>query len=631
MRFSSLAALLLATSLQLASATRLVKSTSLQTCIDNSDFSASLFNFNFTPDNRTVSIDIVAVSTLTGNITADLTINAYGLNILTKSLNPCDLNLDQLCPMKAGQFDLEADITLDEDVINDIPGIAYNVPDIDGTAKVVITNSTGDVVACVEARLSNGKTVNSKIVAWVTAVIAGIALMTSAVTSILGHSSTATHIASNGLALFGYYQNLAIIGMCAMPLPPITSAWTQNFEWAMGIIKVDFMQNIFQWYLQATGGTPSTILENISSISVLVQKRSLEYLVPRSNNDDLSTVSSTYVFRGIKRIAYLADIETTSLFLTGLTFFVFFTLIIVIILVLLKFTVDLLIRLRVISAVRFTEYRQRWLTVIKGIIYRLVLIGFPQMNILSMWELTQRDSPATIVLAVVMLILVNSLLTWAAFKVIQLAKRSVAIHKNPAFILYSDPAALNRWGFIYVQFRATAYYFIVAILVYTFIKACFIAFGQNAGTMQGIVLLIIEFAFLVLLSALKPFMDRRTNIFNIAIQSVNFVNALLFFFFTGVTHVPDIVIGVMGVVFFVLNAAFALILLISMIVSCVLALLSKNPDSRYQPVRDDRASFIKSSAQLTGAEGVTELEALGATARGNTMLSDQTSIDMRKY
>ena len=69
--------------------------------------------------------------------------------------------------------------------------------------------------------------------------------------------------------------------------------------------------------------------------------------------------------------------------------------------------------------------------------------------------------------------------------------------------------------------------------------------------------------------------------------------------------------GVMGVVFFIINAAFALILLIMVLVSTVYAIVSKNPDTRYQPMRDDRGSFIKSQSQLN-----TELDALGATARG---------------
>jgi hypothetical protein len=67
----------------------------------------------------------------------------------------------------------------------------------------------------------------------------------------------------------------------------------------------------------------------------------------------------------------------------------------------------------------------------------------------------------------------------------------------------------------------------------------------------------------------------------------------------------------MGVIFFVYNAVFALVLLLMVLVSSGFALFTKNPDTRYQPMRDDRGSFIKSQTQLT-----TELDALGATARG---------------
>ncbi|KAK9460413.1 uncharacterized protein V1516DRAFT_696180 [Lipomyces oligophaga] len=606
----------------MASAERLIKSTSLQTCMENSDFSASLFNFVFTPANESISIDVVATSTLSGNITAVIELIAYGITILDTTLDPCttsEESLEQLCPITPGQFDLETDISITSDVISSIPGVAYTIPDIDGTVKVRIYDDDGNQVACVSAMLSNGKTVNSVIVKWVTAIIAGAALTVSAIASGLGHSSTATHVAANALSLFGYFQNLAVIGMCSMSLPPITSAWTQDFEWSMGVIRVDFMQDIFSWYIQATGGTPSVFLESLSSVSILVQKRSLEVLnrlnrfLPRSNNEsDLSTISSTYYLHGMKRVAYLASIEITNLFLTGFTIFLVFIVFVSLLVLLIKLILEGLVRMNAIRGDRFIEFRQRWLTITKGIMYRMILIGFAQMNIFSLWEFTRRDSPATIVLAVVMLLMVNGLLAWAAFKVIRLAKRSVLMYKNPAYILYSDSSALNRWGFIYVQFRATAYYFIIPVLLYTFIKSCFIAFGQSAGTVQGIVLMIIEFFYLVLIIYFKPYMDRRTNIFNIIIQTINFVNGILFFFFTGVTKVPAVVTGVMGVLFFVMNAAFALILLISIIISCTIAMLSKNPDSRYQPMRDDRASFIKSTQQLPA---VLELEALGATAR----------------
>ena len=73
-----------------------------------------------------------------------------------------------------------------------------------------------------------------------------------------------------------------------------------------------------------------------------------------------------------------------------------------------------------------------------------------------------------------------------------------------------------------------------------------------------------------------------------------------------------IVTGVMGVLFFGVNVLFATVLLFMVLLATAYAIFLKNPDTRYQPMRDDRGSFIKSATQLN-----TELDALGATARGD--------------
>jgi hypothetical protein len=70
----------------------------------------------------------------------------------------------------------------------------------------------------------------------------------------------------------------------------------------------------------------------------------------------------------------------------------------------------------------------------------------------------------------------------------------------------------------------------------------------------------------------------------------------------------------MGVLFFFVNVVFAIVILLMVVWSSARALTSKNPDTRYQPMRDDRGSFIKSQTNL----GTTELDALGATARGES-------------
>lgn len=129
-------------------------------------------------------------------------------------------------------------------------------------------------------------------------------------------------------------------------------------------------------------------------------------------------------------------------------------------------------------------------------------------------------------------------LIWAALKVFRIAKRSVSMHKNPAYILFSDPSALNKWGFLYVQFRATAYYFIIPVLIYILAKSLFIAFAQTNGTVQAIGLVIIEAVFLICVSILRPWMDKRTNGFNISIAVINFLNVIFLLVFTSIFGQP---------------------------------------------------------------------------------------------
>jgi uncharacterized membrane protein len=235
------------------------------------------------------------------------------------------------------------------------------------------------------------------------------------------------------------------------------------------------------------------------------------------------------------------------------------------------------------------------------------------MCILCLWELVERDSAAEVILALVVFCSMTVALGWAALKVIRLARHSVMMHKNPAYMLYSDPTCLNKWGFLYVQYRATAYYFVLPVLAYILVKSVFIAFCQSSDVVQAIGLVIIEAVALIGVSVLRPWMDKKTNIFNISIAAINFVNVIFLLVFTGVFGQPAIVTGVMGVLYALYNVIFAAILLILVLIASVYAIASKNPDTRYQPMRDDRGSFIKSQSALT-----TELDALGATARGDT-------------
>jgi hypothetical protein len=386
----------------------------------------------------------------------------------------------------------------------------------------------------------------------VTAIIAGLGLVASAITSGLGHSNTAAHVAANAMSLFGYFQAQAFLGMCAVPLPPIVAAWTQNFQWTMGIIRVGFLQKMATWYQRATGGTATTYLSQLSFISIEVQKRSLlrrsmdfttgaaGRLMARSNAaaTEAQAGGQRLVLHGIERVGFKAHIETTNIFFTGYTFFCIFVIFTVIGVVAFKYICEGLVKAGKMKSDKFLDFRNGWKTVLKGIMFRVVLIGFPQMMVLSFWELTRRDSPGLVVLAILSMLTMIGILAWASSKVVRIAQRSIAMHKNPAYILYSDPVALNKWGFLYVQFKAAAYWFIIPWLGYLLVKAMFVGLAQSSGKAQAIALVLVEAGLLVGVSVLRPWMDKKTNGFNIAIAAVNFLSAFFLLMFTEIFKQP---------------------------------------------------------------------------------------------
>lgn len=107
----------------LAAATRLIESKSLNPCMENSNFTASLFNVVFTPDNKTLMLDINGVSSISGNIVAEVEVIAYGYTVMKQELDPCKMNLEGLCPMNTGQIDQKFNIPVPAEVIPKIPSM----------------------------------------------------------------------------------------------------------------------------------------------------------------------------------------------------------------------------------------------------------------------------------------------------------------------------------------------------------------------------------------------------------------------------------------------------------------------------------------------------------------------------
>jgi hypothetical protein len=592
--------------------------------MENSLLSASYFEVVFNPDDRSLHYTLDFTSEVSDYIIADIDVYAYGFKIISKRIDMCSLTWKQFCPLYPGQVEVESVEYISEEYVSQIPGIAYQVPDIDAFVRVVVNNRNGEQLACLQAFFSNGKTVSQAGVKWATAVVAGIGLLTSAVASAFGNSNAAYHVSANAVSLFLYFQSVVVISLMAVDaVPPIASAWSEDLAWSMGLIRVSFMQKIFRWFVQSTGGDPSLYLTS-STINVLVQ-RSLEFgsdlakrgleLTKRSKPLVLLGNQTVLIFRGIKRMAYLANIENTSVVCTGFTFFMLCAYVLVALIFVLKYGSEVLIRGGWMKSTRFYDLRQNWKAIMKGSLSRYIYIGFTQLVLLSIWEFVQRDSPAVIVLAVLFLILALTTLLWASYRVHVFASTSVAEHKNPAAMLYGNQQVLDKYGFIYTMFTADKYWWCNVLILHSFIKCIFIALCQSSGKTQAMVFWIIDMIYLGLLIHFKPYLNTPTNVVNIMIQLVTTINSFLFVFFSDIFGQPAAVNSIMGWVFFILNAAFSLILLIFILVFCGYVIFSKNPDARFRPAKDDRTSFQRFSHH-EGVKGPTaELLALGIAAK----------------
>jgi hypothetical protein len=117
--------------LPFSAAENMLTSSSLNPCQANSSFSATLFDVTFTPANGTFQWNINGVSTISGNVTIGFAAIAYGLEVYSDTINPCDeKELFGLCPMREGPIQMNSNAQLSTESLSAIPGEYSNNPQV---------------------------------------------------------------------------------------------------------------------------------------------------------------------------------------------------------------------------------------------------------------------------------------------------------------------------------------------------------------------------------------------------------------------------------------------------------------------------------------------------------------------
>lgn len=606
-------------------------SNSLVNCMkNNTDIIPNFFSVVFNGDDGSLTYDISLTANIQGKLKVYATVYAFGFDIVHETIDLCSLNLKQFCPITPSEMEVESTEHISQDYIDRIPGIAYHFPDLDAIARLIITNDDNEILGCLQASFNNGKTVSHEGAKWATACVAGLGLLISGLLSVFGNSASASRMSAAALSLFTYFQSVVIIAMISVDeVPPIANSWAENLTWSMGLIRIHFMQQIFRWFVQATGGIPTQYLT--TGVYSILTQRSIQRLIKtsfaqhvisffthdeqlvsneliaRSSDTDsefipLNKVESNdylHVLRGIKRIGYNANIEPTSIVCTGFTFFILCLYVLVGVFFIYRYLTKALTKGQRNNWIsKKLENRSSWQPTFKGILSRYIFIGFPQLLILSLWEFTVNDSGAVVTVAVFFLILVLSSMAYCCFQVVRFARKSIEEHGNPAAILYGNPDVLNRYGFLYTMLNARKYWFCCVSLAYLFVKSLFVGLSQGSGRTQTMALWILDMFYLGLMCHFLPYLDKFTNILFVFLQVIITINSFLFTFFSGIYGQPLRVASVMGLVFFIMNAVVSLLLLIIILVLAIFTMFSKNPDARFSPTKDDRTSFQRKHQSL---------------------------------
>lgn len=180
-----------------------------------------------------------------------------------------------------------------------IPSIAFQVPDLDGMARLELIGSDNTTAACVQSVINNGKTANQPSVSYVTAGMAAAALAISAISALgaAGSGSSAAGPSPNFGDVMFWFQNVAMNGMLSVDYPPVYRAFAKNFSWSTGLVQWAQMQKSIDDFRSKSGGNLTDNSVEFLMNATLVYTREGVNMVKNAKRSNIDWGMGTLVVR----------------------------------------------------------------------------------------------------------------------------------------------------------------------------------------------------------------------------------------------------------------------------------------------------------------------------------------------
>ncbi|KAI4223246.1 MAG: hypothetical protein L6R36_005565 [Xanthoria steineri] len=587
-----------------------LKTSGFTSCLDDSAISVTNLQVEYDRAKGTVTFDVAGTSAKIQNVTASLTVSAYGNNVYTKDFNPCDeaTKVAQLCPVPAGSFSAKGSQPVTQSYANQIPSIAFTIPDLDGEAKMELKSvDGGQDLACIQSTVNNGKTAEVPAVSYVAAGIAAAALLLTGLSALGSAGSAGGHSQSPNFGdIIGWFQSIAQNGMLSVSYPPVYRSFSKNFAFSGGLIPWNSMQSSIDNFRKVTGGNLTEDSVEYLRNSTLVystgskpnrsapHKRALGGLFGAPalySRDEFSTAINgtqsgnstnspednkvTHIVSGIQGYVEQLTIPQSNTFMTVLLIFAIVLAAIAVGILLFKVILETWALFGSFPK-KLTGFRKRYWGLLARTITNLILLLYGVWTLYCVYQFTNGDSWAAKVLAGVTFAIFTAVLAFFTFRIWQLARRSKKAEGDTS-VLFEDKETWRRYSLFYDSYKRGYWWLFMPAIVYMFAKGCVIAAGNGHGLVQTAGQLIIEALMLALLLWNRPYATKGGNWINVFIQVVRVLSVVCILVFVEELGIAQSTKTVTGVVLIAVQSVLTLALAILIAVNAIIVCCRENP------------------------------------------------------
>jgi hypothetical protein len=543
----------------------------------------------------------------------------------------------------AGTFGAQGEQSIPDNVLSQIPSIAFNIPDIDSQATMQLrAKDGGQDLACITSQVSNGKSLSTTGVQYVAAGIAAGALAVTGLASLasVGHPGAAQSSPTFG-DVIGWFQAMAINGMMSADVPGVYRSWSKNFAFSTGLIYWDGMQTSIDGLRQKTGGnlTQSSVafLKNATLVHVdqntTLAKRAFESTLLWARDDSLTTDlngNGTEEKSDSKVIVYAKDMQGFIEQYTIPDRNAFMTVLLIFAIVIASITVGILLFKVILETwalfgsfpKKLTNFRKRYWWTLAKTITQLVLLLYGIWVLYCVYQFKNGDSWAVQTLAGVTLAAFTGVLAFFTWKIYTIANKFKNMEGKPD-ALYEDKEIWRKYSMFYENYKKSYWWLFVPIIVFTFARGCVVAGANGHGLAQAAGQLIVESLLLILLLWARPYTLKSSTWINITIAVIRVLSVVCILLFVEELGMSQTTKTVTGLVLVVVQASLTGVLAILIAVNAIILCCKQNPHRKKRKEAGKLPTSHIHAQQLTkSAEKARDLDNLTPLDARNSLLMD---------